>query len=372
LPPPAHTPDGKGPSAFPTLLTDLSKHKASDGIKPLARGFSKGKQEAIPGAFHECENCGQTHTPLWRRSEKNELLCNACGLYVRTHHTHRPIAQAEASRNRQAKESSSTGDYTHRKRKTVFHCSGCKLKPSEERPESCSDCDDLRRRKAEKASRAAANKEKARIDAGEERSRLSQEPCSSGSVYPPDASPSKIVSVGGRRGKQPPGAGRQLPRGIPGQTTSPPLQTDVPVFESVDAPVSTSPKKIKLKMRLSSDPRKVVVNDQTEGEATEFKLGIATTIRMKFKKDSLTRSSFLPTILPKPNLSIDEQATPKRRRTSSTADAVIKSEDGDDAAQSSPERRRKRVESMLAESGDRTKRSQRRLQTISAVGTELC
>ncbi|KAJ2081393.1 hypothetical protein H4R24_002379 [Coemansia sp. RSA 988] len=37
-----------------------------------------------------CDNCGVTSTPLWRRSVDDTLLCNACGLYYKLHHTHRP------------------------------------------------------------------------------------------------------------------------------------------------------------------------------------------------------------------------------------------------------------------------------------------
>ncbi|KAJ1674483.1 hypothetical protein EV182_003188, partial [Spiromyces aspiralis] len=37
-----------------------------------------------------CSNCGATSTPLWRRSEKDETLCNACGLYYKLHNRHRP------------------------------------------------------------------------------------------------------------------------------------------------------------------------------------------------------------------------------------------------------------------------------------------
>jgi hypothetical protein len=284
------------------------------------------------------------------------------------------------------------GADTHRKRKTVceysgsrimltsnspdepfisaVYCAGCKPKPADERPESCAECDDLRRRKAEKANKAAASKEKVQVDGSEERSQSSLEAGSSASVYTPDASPSKILSVGGRRGKQPPGAGRQLPRGIPGQTTSPPLQTDAPAFDAIDPSGPISPKKIKLKMRLSSDPRNVVVKAHADADATESKPSVGTPLRMKFKKGSLTGSTGLPPLLPKLDSSIDEQATPKRRRTSTVVDPVGKSEEADDTAQSSPERRRKRVESMFAESGDRPKRSQRRLQSISVVGAE--
>ena len=37
-----------------------------------------------------CANCGVTSTPLWRRSVNDKTLCNACGLYYKLHNTDRP------------------------------------------------------------------------------------------------------------------------------------------------------------------------------------------------------------------------------------------------------------------------------------------
>ncbi|TPX35728.1 hypothetical protein SmJEL517_g01970 [Synchytrium microbalum] len=37
-----------------------------------------------------CKNCLITSTPFWRRSVHDELLCNACGLYLKLHGRHRP------------------------------------------------------------------------------------------------------------------------------------------------------------------------------------------------------------------------------------------------------------------------------------------
>lgn len=38
-----------------------------------------------------CINCKVTETPLWRRDLLGNHLCNACGLYYKTHEAHRPI-----------------------------------------------------------------------------------------------------------------------------------------------------------------------------------------------------------------------------------------------------------------------------------------
>lgn len=50
------------------------------------------KQDHItPDAGQQCSNCGTTKTPLWRRAPDGTLICNACGLYLRSNNTHRPV-----------------------------------------------------------------------------------------------------------------------------------------------------------------------------------------------------------------------------------------------------------------------------------------
>ncbi|GAA5921292.1 hypothetical protein JCM1841_002589 [Sporobolomyces salmonicolor] len=51
------------------------------------------KEEA--GEGHQgpvCSHCGSITTPLWRRGPDDELLCNACGLYLKLHSKPRPKA----------------------------------------------------------------------------------------------------------------------------------------------------------------------------------------------------------------------------------------------------------------------------------------
>ncbi|KAG7661975.1 SFU1 [[Candida] subhashii] len=44
-----------------------------------------------PADGQQCSNCGTTKTPLWRRAPDGTLICNACGLYLRSNKTHRPV-----------------------------------------------------------------------------------------------------------------------------------------------------------------------------------------------------------------------------------------------------------------------------------------
>ncbi|OAD76946.1 GATA-type zinc finger transcription factor, partial [Phycomyces blakesleeanus NRRL 1555(-)] len=39
----------------------------------------------------QCTNCQQTQTPLWRKNDRGEPLCNACGLYAKLHQKDRPV-----------------------------------------------------------------------------------------------------------------------------------------------------------------------------------------------------------------------------------------------------------------------------------------
>ncbi|KAF9182072.1 hypothetical protein BGZ51_004981 [Haplosporangium sp. Z 767] len=47
---------------------------------------------SCPNPQPTCTNCKTTLTPLWRKDDAGDILCNACGLYYKLHHIHRPIS----------------------------------------------------------------------------------------------------------------------------------------------------------------------------------------------------------------------------------------------------------------------------------------
>ncbi|KAH7626121.1 hypothetical protein B0T09DRAFT_360786 [Sordaria sp. MPI-SDFR-AT-0083] len=44
------------------------------------------------GNLPTCQNCATSTTPLWRRDEMGQVLCNACGLFLKLHGRPRPIS----------------------------------------------------------------------------------------------------------------------------------------------------------------------------------------------------------------------------------------------------------------------------------------
>ncbi|KAJ6446474.1 PBS lyase HEAT domain-containing protein [Purpureocillium lavendulum] len=44
-----------------------------------------------------CSNCRSTATPLWRKDDEDNLLCNACGLYAKLHGCPRPLTAKRGS-----------------------------------------------------------------------------------------------------------------------------------------------------------------------------------------------------------------------------------------------------------------------------------
>ncbi|KAI8888296.1 hypothetical protein K501DRAFT_240606 [Backusella circina FSU 941] len=71
----ANSSNNSSASSSPTIVTKKSSSSTTT--------TNNGKQPV-------CTNCHTTSTPLWRRSANDELLCNACGLYLKLHNAPRP------------------------------------------------------------------------------------------------------------------------------------------------------------------------------------------------------------------------------------------------------------------------------------------
>ncbi|KAJ3372518.1 hypothetical protein GGF31_001959 [Allomyces arbusculus] len=71
---------------------------ASRSVSTTDAGSSAADDEeddAMPE--YKCAHCGTTKTPLWRRGENEEVLCNACGLYVKNNKRPRPLTLCQSA-----------------------------------------------------------------------------------------------------------------------------------------------------------------------------------------------------------------------------------------------------------------------------------
>ncbi|KAK3809023.1 MAG: hypothetical protein JOS17DRAFT_691675 [Linnemannia elongata] len=84
-----------GSSATSSSDTPNAASAARSSSRPIPLPASATSTTSTAGGTNVqpmCTNCRTTLTPLWRKDDAGEILCNACGLYYKLHHIHRPIS----------------------------------------------------------------------------------------------------------------------------------------------------------------------------------------------------------------------------------------------------------------------------------------
>ncbi|KAF9163947.1 hypothetical protein BGX21_000833 [Mortierella sp. AD011] len=70
----------------PASVSSQEKHSMSPEVQPSQTEESS----TAPAPPTQCSNCETRTTPLWRRDEEGNSLCNACGLFLKLHGRVRP------------------------------------------------------------------------------------------------------------------------------------------------------------------------------------------------------------------------------------------------------------------------------------------
>jgi hypothetical protein len=87
----------------PSLATDsVATVQVTDASQVVAPLLQQESDTAESG--QECANCHQTQTPLWRKNERGEPVCNACGLYAKLHNRDRPAEMRKTTIQRRRRD----------------------------------------------------------------------------------------------------------------------------------------------------------------------------------------------------------------------------------------------------------------------------
>ena len=78
---------------------------------------TQGRSNARLGPHTLCSNCKTQTTSLWRRNIQGQIVCNACGLYVKLHKKDRPMdMRKDIVRTRNRKEEGTSNSAKARRR----------------------------------------------------------------------------------------------------------------------------------------------------------------------------------------------------------------------------------------------------------------
>lgn len=86
-----------------TLKNDYNLTSASQQRLSTTRSISSSYiSDKLPASSNkaslECSNCHTRTTPLWRKTNQGETLCNACGLFYKLHGTLRPSSNTASTK----------------------------------------------------------------------------------------------------------------------------------------------------------------------------------------------------------------------------------------------------------------------------------